>query len=439
MELYTGLYTNCTSRGLKQEENMAGLLKRGRKYYAVYYVGSKQKRVSLGTSSLQIAKEKLRQLESSLFREEELALPTKTSLSVVIGAFVRNIMGKKRSRNAAKDVYYLREAFGPVCPELQIKNEKISRRGKKRSSIKACRRIEASYFECVRTADVAAMIADHVRCKGIKGKTANRFREVLVRLYNWAMKEGGVRMPGNVNPAAAVERYKETTPVIRFLDRDQIDEQLAALRDQPVLQAVVAIYIYAGLRREELLWLTLDDVDTGAGPRGVIRIRAKEVGGEFWQPKTGKNRMVPISRTLKTYLDAYTSRKVEGDWYFQSPEGKRWDPDNFSQSLRETNRKAGLKWACLDFRHTFGSHLAMKGESLYKISELMGNSPEICRKHYAHLMPESLVDSVEFGESTAPLESPDPVAPVSPSAGDDRQLRKKLRLVVVNSKVVKSA
>jgi hypothetical protein len=26
----------------------------------------------------------------------------------------------------------------------------------------------------------------------------------------------------------------------------------------------------------------------------------------------------------------------------------------------------------------------------------MGNSPEICRKHYAALLPESLVECVEF-------------------------------------------
>ena len=38
----------------------------------------------------------------------------------------------------------------------------------------------------------------------------------------------------------------------------------------------------------------------------------------------------------------------------------------------------------------------MKGESLYKISVLMGNSPEICRRHYAALLPESLFQSVEF-------------------------------------------
>ena len=42
----------------------------------------------------------------------------------------------------------------------------------------------------------------------------------------------------------------------------------------------------------------------------------------------------------------------------------------------------------------------MKGVSLYKTAELMGNSPEICRRHYACLSPESLVDCVEFDASS---------------------------------------
>jgi site-specific recombinase XerD len=70
--------------------------------------------------------------------------------------------------------------------------------------------------------------------------------------------------------------------------------------------------------------------------------------------------------------------------------------DNFSQALRAANQKAGLTWTCLIYRHTFGSHLAMKGESLYKIVTLMGNSPEICRRHYAALIPEALTTTVDF-------------------------------------------
>jgi integrase len=159
---------------------------------------------------------------------------------------------------------------------------------------------------------------------------------------------------------------------------------------------MVAVYIYGGLRREEALWLQLSDVDLKAGVNGVIRIRAKTVGEEFWEPKTKRNRALPISRTLRAYLDAYECRVVAGRWYFPSPQGLRWDGDNFSHALSDANKKAGLSWSCLDYRHTFGSQLAMKGESLYKISALMGNSPEICRRHYAALLPEALSDAVEF-------------------------------------------
>jgi len=34
----------------------------------------------------------------------------------------------------------------------------------------------------------------------------------------------------------------------------------------------------------------------------------------------------------------------------------------------------------------------------------MGNSPEICRRHYAALIPEQLADTVEFRKQ-APIES----------------------------------
>ena len=71
--------------------------------------------------------------------------------------------------------------------------------------------------------------------------------------------------------------------------------------------------------------------------------------------------------------------------------------DNFSHHFAGIQKKLGLSWTCLDFGHTFGSQLAQKGESLYKISKLMGNSPDICRKHYAALVPEDMAETVEFG------------------------------------------
>ena len=410
---------------------MAGLIKRGNVYHAQYYIGKKQKRVSLETGSLQLAKEKLRQLESALYRGNDNPLPTKTPIATVVTAYIEHMLARKTAKSVVRDSYYLRETFGPICPALTLKNTKISAKGKKRPSSQPPQYLETPYFEQLTTADFSNFIAMQVRRKALSPKTANRFREVLTRLYNWAMSQNGIRLPGDKNPVARVERYKERASEISFLTLEQIDQQLQALADVPVLQTMVAIYIYAGLRREELCWLTLDDVDLPEAGKGMLRIRAKTVNGQFWEPKTKVNRVVPISTTLRKYLDRYAPEPVAGGWLFATPTGCRWDPDNLSGELREANARNGLAWSCLDFRHTFGSQLAQKGESLYKIATLMGNSPEICRRHYAALVPEALVDCVEFGRSLAPL----PVPPPDPDKISREALclqRAPLRLVVNN-------
>lgn len=385
---------------------MAWLSKRGSVYYIKYWFNRHTRKTSTGTNSYQIAKEKLRQFEGDLARGgEESSLPTRTSIGDVLTAYVQHIRTVKTAKSAQTDIYYLRDAFGPVCDAVKVTSRKISLKAKKRPPKPGQDRrrkapvITAEFFEQITTAQIAAFISGQVASRGLAPKTANRYREVLTRLFNWSMTQNGIRMPGGKNPAARVERYKERAPEIRFLTLKQIEEQLDALSDNLQLQVMVAVLIYAGLRREELLWLTPDDLERSAGYFGMLRIQAKTIKGESWQPKTKRNRAVPVSSRLRYFLDKWELKRRKGQWLFPSPNGTRWDTDNFSADLREANEKVKLPWSCLDYRHTFGSHLAMKGESLYKISAMMGNSPEICRRHYAALIPEAMCDSVEF---TAP-------------------------------------
>ena len=94
---------------------------------------------------------------------------------------------------------------------------------------------------------------------------------------------------------------------------------------------------------------------------------------------------------------------VHHKYYFPGPKGKHYDSDNFSRKSRIANRKASPSQVYLDYRHTFGSHLTIKRQSLHKTSVLMGNSAEICSRHYAALMPETLADSIEFRNMGAKL------------------------------------
>ena len=413
---------------------MASLKKRGKTYYAQYYIGTQQIRKNLYTENLQIAKEKLRQLESALYRQVDIPLPTRTTVEKVVGDYVDHLYTVKRNKNAQKDISYLRDTFGPICDQLRTKNQKMADKSVKRKAIHPINPIQAVYFEQITTEDISRFIASVVRSKGIKPKTANRYREILTRLFNWATTQRGIVLPGAKNPAAAVDRYKEADPEILYLSLKDIEEQLAGLADTPQLQAMVAVYIYAGLRREEAVWLTTANIDLDSGPYGMIHIVTKSIGDKDWHAKTLKKRVVPISSQLRPYLDRYTPIQTEENWFFPSPKGEWWDPDNFSADLRERNKKLGLKWSCDEYRHTFGSQLARKGESLYKISKMMGNSPEICRKHYASLLPDALIDSVEFpveGEKAVYL--PQPMLPEPDSVVRQEPVEEpRLRLVVNN-------
>ena len=275
------------------------------------------------------------------------------------------------------------------------------------ADVYADRHVKAELLEDITPQVINQFLTARIQDDRWSPKTANLMRQTLHKLFSYAIKHHDFRSRDRryPNPAAGVERKREPARQIRFLQLDDITAQLGAVRDYPVIHAMVAVYVYAGLRREEATWLTDDDIDL---ERRLIRVQAKTIGEEFWQPKTKRNRIVPISRNLLAVLSSY-SRPCPSVWFFPSPTGKRWDPDNFSQDLRQINEAAGLKWSCLDFRHTFGSQLAQKGESLQKIAELMGNSPEICRKHYAALIPERMHDTVEFAEG-----------PAAPAAGTER-------------------
>lgn len=376
---------------------MACLYKRGNNFWVSYRINGKLVQRSLHTDRRRVAKEKVRQIDYELSRGE-LQRVSRIPLRNFLEEFCKHLAASRTYKSYKNDFSRLRTVFGPVCESLKIRppGSPLRRRGRPQADKYAGKHINAKYLEDVTAQAINRFFDERVRENNWSPKTVNNYRQMLHKMFNYAIKRHDFcsrdrRYP---NPAAAVERRKESASEIRFLSMAQIDEQLEALKDRPVAQAMVATYIYAGLRREEATWLTTKDIDLESR---LIRVRAKTIDGEFWQPKTKKNRVVPISDALFAILQDFRPPHQPRVWFFPSPTGRRWDPDNFSQDLRKINKARGLAWRSLDFRHTFGSQLAQKGESLYKISALMGNSPEICRKHYAALIPEKMADVVEFG------------------------------------------
>ena len=243
----------------------------------------------------------------------------------------------------------------------------------------------------VRTADVERhLVAESKR--GMSPTTILRNREILHGFWRWAVRQG--HADKNVVSDIPRPRLPERDPV--FLNLEQVEELLRAVAGTEV-EAPIATAVFAGLRREELCWLTRADLERDGEP-WVLRVRAKTIDGESWQPKTKRDRKIPVSPRLREVLVRHLEAigKAGALWLFPSPNGCRLDPDNLSRAFRAVTKAKNLAWNLLELRHTFGSQLARKGVSLLKIARLMGNSPFIASKHYINLVPEEMADEVAF-------------------------------------------
>ena len=390
---------------------MASIYKRGKKWWVHYIVNGQHVQKPLNTKSERVALEVKKKLEAMGFLDQ-LEEESNINFDSFLQDFCEHLRSTRPKKSATNDLSNLRSIFGPCCPALVTKH-RTSKKFKKENTDAPMICVGNSTIITIKKLEQLSseMINNHLRNRmqidKISPKTVNRNREALSAMFNFAIEHYGYRCPDSryKHPIEGVKRQKDRAPEITWLTKELIKEQLENLKYHHRMKAIVAVYIYAGLRREEALWLTPADVDLKTR---MIKVRAKTIGQESWQPKTKINRAVPISKALYEILSEYEFPK-SSLWYFPTTNGGRWDCDNFSRDLRIINRAAGLTWSCLDYRHTFGSQLAQNNISLYKISKLMGNSPEICRRHYAALVPELMQEVVEFDRESSTPSNNEPV------------------------------
>ncbi|MGE4159347.1 MAG: tyrosine-type recombinase/integrase [Planctomycetota bacterium] len=172
------------------------------------------------------------------------------------------------------------------------------------------------------------------------------------------------------------------------------DQKAMAARKHRTMLTLVMTYIFLGLRRSEALWLKWDDIIEEDGARWMY-IRPKKDGNKTWDTKTGNEREVEIPPVLWEQLMTHKNGKA-CDWIFPSPTGKRWHEDRFSGEFSAVRKQLGFPWLVRDFRHTFASLNIKGGKTLDEIAIMMGNSPEICAKYYAHFVPKDAVGKSEF-------------------------------------------
>ena len=179
-----------------------------------------------------------------------------------------------------------------------------------------------------------------------------------------------------------------------FFDFDELERMVAAAKAEPDRQAMILLGSEAGLRMGEMLALTQDCVDYRAGN---LTIWENDWQGNVGSTKGGERRTVPMTPRLRAALQVI--RHLRGDLVLCCPGGERWTKHMIRAALRTICKRAGLRIVGAHvLRHTFCSHLAMRGAAPKAIQELAGHKSLKVTLRYMHLTETALRDTMRLLE-----------------------------------------
>lgn len=243
--------------------------------------------------------------------------------------------------------------------------------------------LNALELDAVTLARVEAYKAAKLR-EGLSAKTINNHLTVLRKLLDTAREWDELAV------VPKIKWLKTPPPEVEFFDFDQAARLVAATA--PEWRTLVLLALRTGLRLGELLALRWCDVDLDRARLVVRRAVARGIVGT---PKSGKAREVDLSEQARDALRAH--RHLRGELVFCDERGAMLPRSAVKWPLYSACKRAGLPrvgWHVL--RHTFASHLVMRGQPLKTAQELLGHTTIEMTMRYAHLAPESRRDAVRL-------------------------------------------
>ena len=218
--------------------------------------------------------------------------------------------------------------------------------------------------------------------EGKSRKTINNHLTVLRRMLavaeEWELIDSFPR----------IQWLKAPKPKFDWLDFDETERLLDKVDDD--WREMVLLAVRTGMRLGELRGLAWHDVDL---TKGVVTVRRSYVRGTMGTPKNHRTRRIPITANMIAALKKH--RHLRGELVFCGVDGNPLPKTNCRRALHNACRLANLRpigWHVL--RHSFASHLAMKGVALKVIQELMGHATVEMTLRYAHLAPSALEESL---------------------------------------------
>jgi integrase len=199
----------------------------------------------------------------------------------------------------------------------------------------------------------------------------------------------------------AVRLLRTTQGAIDFYDFDE-DERLVTAAADANAQAHLIVLLGgdAGLRSGEMRALEWTDVNF---TKRQVCVARNDWRGHVTSTKGGRLRYVPLTRRLAAALQAH--RHLRCPRVLCNPGGQPMPEHVVTDLLQKVARRANLRNnGAHILRHTFCSHLAMRGAPARAIQELAGHRDLSTTQRYMHLSPNAVDDAIRLLDRHGPPE-----------------------------------
>ncbi len=178
-----------------------------------------------------------------------------------------------------------------------------------------------------------------------------------------------------------------------FYDFDEYERLIeASLVDDRNAYLIVLLGGEAGLRCGEMMALEWEDVDLG---KRQLRVERSDWKGHVTATKGGRVRYVPLTARLAAALKQH--RHLRGTRVPCQRDGSPLTQKIVQDYVRRAVRRAQLtKGGVHRLRHSFCSHLAMRGAPARAIQELAGHQDLATTQRYMHLSQAAIEGAIRL-------------------------------------------
>lgn len=172
-------------------------------------------------------------------------------------------------------------------------------------------------------------------------------------------------------------------------ERQQTHQRILAACPKAFRPFVVCLEA-TGARPGELAAATARDYDPELGAI-VYHSDDTRLEGEF-EHKTsrhGKERTIILTGEAKMIVEGLVAKHPIGP-LFRTSKGGQWTPRTIARYFIRIRRKLNLpRLSAYTYRHTLATAFLEQGRSVELLAAILGNSPEVIRRHYSHLLGDT--------------------------------------------------